>query len=116
MTPEKVEDEYQNIVENVIYQLIKDRICKEHGLKVEDEELEDQARKMVMAQFAHYGMSSVPDELLAKYSSEMLKKEESIQQLLESAMEEKFVKWVCIQVKVETKEITQEEFNLKIKK
>jgi trigger factor len=110
MTPEKLEEDYPNIVENIIYQLAKEYIWKEYQLKVEDTELEELAKKTVRAQFAQYGMLSVPDNLIVKYVEDMLKKEETLRGLMDRAMDEKLAKWMNDQVKVETKEVTHEEF------
>ena len=109
-TPEKVEAEYPEIIEDIIYQLIKERICKEQELKVEDSEIEELAKKTVRAQFAQYGMFSVPDDLLAKYTNDLLKKEESLRGFFDRALDGKFTEWVKAQVKVETKEVSLDEF------
>ena len=109
-TPEKVEEDYPKIVEDLIYQLTKERIIKEHALKVEHEALEEEAKKTVKAQFAQYGMLSVPDDLLAKYTDNILKNEESRRDVIARATDEKLAAWVNEQVKVERKEVTQEEF------
>jgi len=110
LNPEKVEEDYPQVVEDLIYRLTKDRIIKDNALKIEDSEVEEMAQKMVKAQFAQYGMLSVPDHLLVKYTDDMLKNEESLLEIMDRAMDKKFAKWVNEQVKVETKEVTQDEF------
>jgi len=110
-TPEKVEEDYPKVVEDLIYQLTKDRIMKVHELKVEQADLEEVAKKTVKAQFAQYGMLTVSDDLLTKYSNDMLKNEESLRGILDRALDEKLAKWVNEQAKVEIKEVTLEEFN-----
>ena len=109
-TPEKIEEDYPRVVEDLIYQLTKERIIKDHELKVENAELEEVAKKTVKAQFAQYGMLSVPDDLLAKYTDDMLKNEKSLRGIIDHAIDEKLEKWVNERVKVETREVTQEEF------
>ena len=109
-TPEKVEEDYPKIVEDIIYQLTKEHIIKDYELKIEDSEIEEVAKNTVKAQFAQYGMLSVPDDLLAKYTDNMLKNEESLRGIITRATDEKLATWVNEQVKVETKEVTQEEF------
>jgi len=109
-TPEKVEEDYPKVTEDLIYHLTKEKLIKEHNLKVDNPEVEEIAKKMVKEQFARYGMLTVPDDLLDKYAKDMLKNEETLRNLVNRAMDEKFAKWVNEQVKVETKEVTQEEF------
>ena len=110
-TPEKVEEDYPDVVEDLTYHLVKERLMKEYELKVEDSDVEEVARKAVKAQFAQYGMLSVPDHLLVKYTNDMLKNDESLRGVIDRALDDKFSKWVNEQVKVETKEVTREEFD-----
>ena len=109
-TPEQVEEDYPKVIEDLIYHLTKSRIIKDNELKVTDPEVEELAKKTVRTQFAHYGMLSVPDDMLNNYTQDMLKKEENFRGLVDRIMEEKVAKWVGEQVKVETKEVTQKEF------
>jgi len=109
-TPEQVEEEYPKAMEDLIYHIIKSRIINENELKVEDAELEELAKKAVSAQFAQYGMLSVPDHLLEKYANEMLQKEDTLRSLVDRAMDDKLAKWVSEQVKLDTKVITMDEF------
>ena len=113
-TPEQVEEDYPKVMEDLIYHLTKSRIIKENELKVEDADVEELAKNAVRAQFAQYGMLSVPDNLLEKYTNEMLQKEESLQGLVDRALDDKLAKWVSEQVKVETKAVTLEEFEKKL--
>jgi trigger factor len=110
MTPEQVEEDYPRVAEDLIYHLVKEKLIKEHQLKVEDSEVEEMAKNIVREQFANYGMTSVPDDLLEKYSKDMLKKEETLRNIVSRTVDVKFAGWVNEQVKVETKEITREEF------
>ena len=109
-TPDKVEEDYPNIVNDFILHLAKQQLLKGIDLKVEDADLEDMAKRITKAQFAQYGMLNVPDDLLEQYAKDMLKKEETLQNIIDRVNEEKVVKWIKEQVKVETKEVTREEF------
>ena len=109
-TLEKVEEDYPKIVNDLVLHLAKQQVIKNNDLKVEDDDLEDMAKKITKAQFAQYGMMTVPDDLLVQYAKDMLKKEDTRQNIFDRASEEKMVKWIKEQVKVETKEVTREEF------
>ena len=110
-TPEQVEEDYPKVVEDLIYHLSKARIIKDNELKVEDSEMEEVAKKTVKAQFAQYGMLTVPDHLLAQYAGDLLKKDDSLRGIIDRVMDEKITQWVVEQVKIETKEVTREEFD-----
>jgi len=109
-TPEKVEDDYPKIVNDLVLHLAKKQVINDNNLMIEDAELEDVAKRITKAQFAQYGMLSVPDALLDQYAKDLLKKEESLQDIIDRASEEKMVKWIKEQVKVETKEVSLEAF------
>jgi len=109
-TPEKMEEEYQSIKNNLILHLAKEQVMKDNDLKIENEDIEAIAKKFTKEQFAQYGMLDVPDDLLNQYTQEMLKKEETLQNIVNRASEDKLVNWMKNQVKVETKEVSLEEF------
>ena len=109
-TPEKIEEDYPKIVNDLVLHLSKQQLIKSNDLKVEDADLENIAKSVTKAQFAQYGMMTVPDDLLDRYAKDMLKKEETLQNMVDRAMEEKIVKWIKEQVKVETKAVSLEEF------
>ena len=56
-------------------------------------------------------MPNVPEEYLEKYAEDMLKKEDSVNHLVERALDVKLVAAVKAAVKLDTKDITVEEFN-----
>lgn len=72
-TAEKLDEEYPKIIEDLKYQLIKENLVKGNNLKVEDADIENFAKRVAKAQFAQYGMLSVPEDVLANYAKDMLK-------------------------------------------
>lgn len=110
-TPEKVEDEYPQIIEDLTYHLIKESLLKKNEIKVEDADIESLAKKVAKAQFAQYGMLSIPDDVLDNYAKDMLKNKETLQNVIDRAVEQKLSEWLKEQVKLEEKEVSVEEFN-----
>lgn len=109
-TADKVEEDYPKVIEDLKYHLAKERIVKDNELKVENADVERLAKEVAKAQFAQYGMLSVPDDVLTNYANDMLKKQETMQNIVDRAVEEKLSVWLKEQVKVETKPISFEEF------
>lgn len=109
-TAESIEKEYSHIIEDLTYHLIKESLVKANGLKVEDADLENFAKRVAKAQFAQYGMLSVPEDVLDNYSKEMLKNKQTLQNILDRAVEEKLAEWLKGQVTVDKKEVSAEEF------
>ena len=109
--PEKLDEEYPQIIEDLKYQLIKENLVKGNDLKVEDADIESFAKRVAKAQFAQYGMLSVPEEVLANYAKDMLKNKQTLQNIIDRAVEEKLAAWLKEQVELDVKEVSAEEFN-----
>ena len=110
-TKEKIDEEYPRIIEDLKYQLIKENLVKENGLKVEDADIEGFAKRVAKAQFAQYGMLSVPEDVLANYAKDILKNKQTLQNIIDRAVEEKLAGWLKEQVELDIKEVTADEFN-----
>ena len=111
ITPETLEEDFPKMIENLKWQLIKNKLEKTSDLKVETADIEAYARKMAKAQFAQYGMIGMDDEMIANYAKDMMKKEETVRSIAEKVAEEKILAVIKDAVKLEDKEITIEEFN-----
>lgn len=109
-TDEAVESDYPKIASDLKFHLIKEEIVKNNNIKIEAEDIKEYAIKTTKAQFAQYGMTNVPEQLLENYSQEMLKKEENIRNLVDKAVEDKLIAILKDQVTLEDKELTIEEF------
>ena len=110
-TAEKVEEDFPKIIEDLKYQLIKENLVKTNDLKVEDADIENFAKRVAQAQFAQYGMLSVPEDVLTNYAKDMLKNKQTLQNIIDRAVEEKLASWLKEQVKLDVKEVSAEEFN-----
>lgn len=110
-TPEKVEHDYPEILKDLTSHLIKEKIVADNEIKVEEADLLNFAQKVAKAQFAQYGMLSVPEDVLMNYTKEMLKNKETHRNLLDRVVEEKLAGWLKGQVSLEVKEVTPDEFN-----
>ena len=66
---------------------------------------------MARAQFAQYGMTNLPDDVLQNYAKSLLEKEESVRDLYDRATENKLIDWLKEHVTVIEKEVFTEEFN-----
>lgn len=109
-TDENIDEEYTKMEADLKWHLIKETIAKNMEIKVVDEDLKALAISVTRQQFAQYGMSNVPDELLENYSQEMLKSKESRAQLIDRATEAKIQNAIKNAVTLDAKEISTEEF------
>lgn len=110
-TKEKIDEDFPQILQDLKYQLIKENLVKKNGLKVEDSDIENFGRRVAKAQFAQYGMLSVPEDVLDNYAKDMLKNKQTLQNIIDRAVEEKLAAWLKGQVELEIKEVSADEFN-----
>ena len=106
-----VDDNYDKSIEELTWHLIKEQLVKANNIKVEQEDVVNMAKEATRAQFAQYGMMSVPEDLLENYAKEMLKKKESVEGLVNRGVETKLASALKSQVKLNNKTISAEEFN-----
>lgn len=108
---EDLEKDYPKMVEDLKWHLIKEKIAADNNVKVEDADLKDFARKAAKAQFAQYGMMSVPEDVLENYVKDMLSKRENLNGIVDKVVEDKVVAVVKNAVKINNKEVSLDEFN-----
>ncbi len=108
---EFVNENYDKSLEELTWHLIKEKLVAANGIKVEQADINNMAKEATRAQIAQYGMINVPDELLENYSKEMLKKRESVEALVNRAVEAKLSEALKGQVTLNHKAISAEDFN-----
>ncbi len=106
-----VEENYEKSLEELTWHLIKEQLVEAFGIKVEQEDLLAIAKENTRMQFAQYGMMSVPEEMLENYAKEMLKKKESVEGLVNRAVESKLAAALKEKATLNNKEVSMEEFN-----
>ncbi|GHT57162.1 trigger factor [Bacteroidia bacterium] len=111
LTEEKLDAEFAQTLDGLKFQLAKDKIAKDKDLKVEAEDVNNYAKKVAKAQFAQYGMLSIPDDLLENYAQDILKNKDSVANIYEKAIEEKVFAALKESVTLDTKEVSIDEFN-----
>lgn len=106
-----LEKDYPKMVEDLKWHLIKEKIAADNNVKVEDADLKDFAKKAAKAQFAQYGMMSVPEDVLENYVKDMLSKKENLTNIVDKVVEDKVVAIVKESVKVNNQSVSLEDFN-----
>ena len=109
-TQEAVDGDYPKVVEDLKYHLAKEKIVKDNDIKVESEDIEALGKRIAKAQFAQYGMLSVPDDVLDNYAKDILKKQETVNNLVDRAIDEKLSVLMKDKITINEKEVTAEEF------
>jgi trigger factor len=106
-----IDEDYEKSVEILKWQLIKGQLAKKYDIKIEEEDLSNAAKNSARTQFAYYGMTTVPDDMIDKYAGSLLKKKETVNELADQTIEEKLVAVLKEQVKLRNKTVSWDEFN-----
>lgn len=108
---EYVEQNYAGSIKELLWHLMKEQLADQTGIKVEQDDVLETAKRQTRMQFAQYGMGNVPDEIITNYANEQLKKKEQVEGLVARAVEEKLGAALKEVVKLQKKDVTLEEFN-----
>lgn len=108
---EQIDKDFPLILEDLKFHVVKQKIVEDNEIKVEFQDIEALAVEVARSQFAQYGMSNLPEDVLLNYSKSLLEKEETIQNLFEKATEEKVIDWLKKNVNIVEKTVNSDEFN-----
>lgn len=111
LTKEMLDKDYENFQKDLQWQLIKDKIVKGHEIKVTEEDILEEAKKVTLQQFRQYGMRNIPEEQLETYAKTVLEKPEDKRKVADSKLEKNIIEFVKETIKVDNKELTFDEFN-----
>jgi trigger factor len=108
---EFVEKNFKASIDELKWHLIKEQLVAAAEIKVEEADLKAVAKDAIRAQFAQYGMTNVPDDILENYAAEQMKKRENVDNLVDRAVDVKLTAALKGIVKLNEKEVTLDEFN-----
>jgi trigger factor len=108
---EYIDKNYDGAIKDLVWHLIKEQLVSANNIKVEDADVKNAAKEATRAQFAQYGMSNIPDDVLENYSKQMLEKKETVEGLVDRCIDAKLTAILKNVVKLNEKSITLDEFN-----
>ncbi|MBP5259156.1 MAG: trigger factor [Paludibacteraceae bacterium] len=111
LTDAQIEEEYPKMIEDLKWQLAKDQLAQENGIKIEEADVRATAKRLAKAQFVQYGMFNAPDDILENYADSMIKDKEGIRQATDRALEDKVVAALKEKITLDNAEVSFEEFN-----
>lgn len=107
----KVEENYAKNIEELTWHLIKEKLVEQTGIKVDDNDVIEMGKEVTRMQFAQYGMLNIPEEYLDNSVKEMMKKKETVDNLIDRCIEVKLGAALKEKVTLEEKNVTVDEFN-----
>lgn len=106
-----IDEEYQKMRQDLVWQLVREAIAKQYQLKVEEQDILAVARMIAQSQFAQYGMTNLPDDVLDKYGRDIMNDPKSREHIVNQAVDMKLYHIIRENVTLEEKTVTVEQFN-----
>lgn len=108
---EFVDKNYDKSIKELTWHLAKEQLVKANNIKIEDADVKEAAKEAARAQFAQYGMNNIPEEYIDNYATDMMKKKEYVESLVDRSIDRKLTEVLKGVVKLNEKSATLEEFN-----
>lgn len=115
-TMEQIEKEFPLFVQDYTWQMVAGKIFADQKMKIDKDELLEQAKSMTMSQFAMYGMMNIPEDQLNQYAQELLKDGNQISRVYEKCEEDKVLDYVKGVITITDKDITPAELEKQMNK
>lgn len=110
-TPEKIEQEFPAAKRHLEWQLIKDKAAQSLQVSVDDNDRKRLAMLMAAQQFAQYGMTNLPDDVIENYAQKMMDDERYQDDINNRAFDDKFFAALKQTVTLDEKTLSLDEFN-----
>jgi len=107
---EEVEKQFPGFLEDLKWQLVRGTIMKDSGLKVEESDLKEAAQAYVKYQYAMYGMSDIPADVLDNVVADMMKDRNQISRLVEQVEDNKVMDKIKATATIKSKKISAAKF------
>ena len=108
---EDLDRDMPQIIDDITFDRIKGQLLEAAGVQISDEDLNKFALIVAKNQFAMYGMTSVPDELLENYAQSMLKDGRTKENLIDRVADSKLAAIAKEAITVTEKKVSPEDFN-----
>lgn len=109
ITEEELEREYPNYAKAMQWKLIENKIIKDNEIKVDVNEVKDEAKAFIRSEYARYGQVAT-DEDLEKISTDLLSKEKEAQKIFENLYSKKVLDLIKEKSTLQTTEVSYDDF------
>ena len=110
LTAEQVEAEYEQYSKSLKWQLIENKIIKEHNLEVKNEDVLAHAKELIVSNFAQYGQPAPEDKKLEEIAVQVLGNEEERKKIYNQLYDVKTMALYKEKFTLKDKDVTYDEF------
>jgi trigger factor len=110
LTDEEATEEYNKSEKGLRYQLIQEKIMKDHDIKIDFEELKAFAKGFIRAQMAQFGNMNPEDSELEDIANRILTNQDEARRLQDQLMSQKLLEFYKGNMSFKTKDVNYEKF------
>lgn len=107
----KIEEDYPHTKSQLQWQLIKEKIARNLNVEINNDDKMRLARFLAAQQFAQYGMSNLPDDVIDNYAQKLLDDERYSEEINNRAFEDKVFAAIKDAVALDEHSVSVDEFN-----
>jgi trigger factor len=110
ITQEEVEQHYDAYAKNLKWQLIQGNIFKANDIKLDNAEVVDFTKSLLVNNYAQYGIPAPADKELTEAAMDVLKNKEESNRIFDMMAEQKLTAFFKNTVKLKEKEVSYDDF------
>jgi len=111
LTREQLDEDFDSFIQDLKWQLIRNKVATENNMTVTEEELQNEAEAITRYQFQQYGYYYATDEQISGFAKQTLSNQEEAKRIAAKILDNKVLLHMKDVVKVDEIEISSEEFN-----
>ena len=110
VTPEEIEKDYENYSKSLKWQLITNEMIKKFDIKVEEEEIRNEARELLIRNYSAYGYPTPEGDALEETVNRVLENQEEQKRLIDMIFDKKIMNFLKENMKIAEKDVSFEKF------
>ena len=105
-----MDKEFDGFLSDFKWQLVRGYLMKKFELKVEESDIREAAKAFVTYQYAMYGLSNVPEEMINEAVVNVLQDQKQLERMVEQVEDSKVMAKLKETITVKPTKITSEKF------
>lgn len=110
ITKDNIDEEFIKMRAQLEWDLVRDNIANAFGVKIEEEDILNEARGVVVRQLMQYGPNALAEQMVDKYAQEVVKDQKNREMLAQNAVNRKTFEAIKENVTLDNREVSVEEF------
>lgn len=109
VNPHDLEHEFDHYADDLKWQLIENKIIRDHDLKIEREDILNYTKENLMELYARYNLPMLDEESLTKHAESVLSKKEEVQNAVQRASTMKVINTIREKANLKFNEVSFDE-------